>query len=101
MCALLLGISCSERCQTDSGSSGSRCFRTRDRREGDILGSNLPTYASWWIGPDPEGVPCERIEPVDSIDVLLLDLVETIAINGELHREMLELGNYLNPLLDW
>jgi hypothetical protein len=46
-------------------------------------------------------VPCERIEPVDSIDVLLLDLVETIAINGELHREMLELGNYLNHLLDW
>lgn len=45
--------------------------------------------------------PCERIEPVDNTDVVLLQLVESIVINEELEQKALELSDYLNPLLDW
>lgn len=45
--------------------------------------------------------PCERIEPIDGTEVVLLELVEKIVTNEELERKALELGDYLNPLLDW
>ena len=75
-------------------------IRTHNHGDRDILGSDLPAHASWRIRPDPEGVSWRRNAQADSIDALLLDLVETIAINGELQRETLELRDYLNRLLD-
>lgn len=48
-----------------------------------------------------EECPCELIQPVDSTNIVLLQLVDTIVINSKLERKAVDLEEYLSPLLDW